>query len=262
MPKELSEQPYSSKPGCRIYELENGHYVYNADITVITVEDYKSRPTLHRLYPEVNLFCQFVSSTTCSEAGVLLGMRFHIKSLISIIDQIMEGRSARHQFKYNQGMRAFVRKIVTLWADSENNNNFTVKTVKGMGSANWVKQRTMFYNQVCRSHEYKENRDSVVHSYFFGLMLLTHIGYTGKTTAAGSTLFKEMIGNIEASNATLAPPFRKVQQLMIDCILFAVSCGWEIGAARVLQNLKSDFTLPITEVMSTDHQTSYGWCNL
>ena len=26
--------------------------------------------------------------------------------------------------------------------------------------------------------------------------------------------------------------------------------------------LKSDFTLPITEVMSTDHQTSYGWCNL
>ena len=107
----------------------------------------------------------------------------------------------------------------------------------------------MFYNQVCRSHEYKENRDSVVHSYFFGLMLLTHIGYTGKTTAAGSTLFKGMIGNIEASNATLAPPYKKVQQLMIDCV-FTVLCGREIGAARVLQNLKSDFTFSITELMS------------
>ena len=184
-------------------------------------------------------------------------MQFQIKFLVSIIDQIMEGRSARHQFNYDQGMRAFVHKLVTLWADLENNNNFTVKTVKGMGSANWVKKRTMFYNQVCCSHEYKENRDSVVHSYFFRLMLLAHIGYTGKTTAAGSTLFKEMIGNIEASNATLASPLRKVQQLMIYCILFAVSCGQEIGAARVLQNLKSDFTLPITEMMSKDHQTSY-----
>ena len=93
-------------------------------------------------------------------------------------------------------------------------------------------------------------------------MLLTHIGYTGKTTAAGTTLFKEKIGNTEASNATPAPPFKKVHKLMIDCILFAISCGREIGAARVLQNLKSDFTLPITEVMSTDHQTSYGWCDL
>ena len=37
VPKELSERPYSSKPGCCIYELENGHYLYNADITVITV---------------------------------------------------------------------------------------------------------------------------------------------------------------------------------------------------------------------------------
>ena len=53
----------------------------------------------------------------------------------------MEGRSARHQFKYDQGMRAFVRKIVTLWADSENNNNFTFKTVKGMRSAKLVKTK-------------------------------------------------------------------------------------------------------------------------
>ena len=49
-------------------------------------------------------------------------------------------------------------------------------------------------------------------------MLLTHIGNIGKNTAASSTLFKEMIRNIEASNETIAPPYKKAQQLMIDCI--------------------------------------------
>ena len=102
--KLIGEELFCTKAGCCIVKLAYNHYVYNVDVSVITMQQFLERKTLHCLTLKVHLFIQHVTIQLYGETGSVLGMRFDINNMITLFHNIISSRASSQQFKYNHWM--------------------------------------------------------------------------------------------------------------------------------------------------------------